>query len=147
MPETHDVEVYKTYLDQIKATDEISFKLLGLVPLFSGTGIFLLLTQTTMKIDDTVIPIPQAVFWITGLFAALITFFIYRWELRNIQFCRTLREQAKRFEEKFYENRVLGVYQNLGDAPCGIGKGIAEGWIYSLTMLAWLSMPVVKMFL
>ena len=74
---------YTEICSHIKTTDEISFKLLGLVPLVSGIGIVVLLDRSNQPAWS-----PMVVF--VGLFGALVTFAIYRWEVRNLMTCEWL---------------------------------------------------------
>lgn len=123
---------YQETCANIRATDDISFKLMGLVPLVSGA------TLLTFFVKEP-IPSTKATLVLTfALFAALITLGLFRWELRNIQTCSWLRCRAKTLEKAL----VLATgapTQPL--APLGIGKTEAEKWIYSITILAWLSIP------
>ena len=141
--EANDLKLYELYLNKIKETDEISFKLLSLVPLISGVGIFTLLTQNTIKIGENEMQIPIIVFWLTGIFGALITYCIYRWELRNIQTCKAYRDEAKKIEEK--ELGQVGIFMNFPKTT--IGKTEAEKGIYFLTIFFWLLLPVLKMYI
>jgi hypothetical protein len=63
---------YAEICSNIRATDEISFKLLGLVPLVSGTGIVVLLDRSREPAWS-----PTAVF--VAVFGAVISYAIYRW--------------------------------------------------------------------
>src|SRR5438876_9051723 len=97
-PGNRDLELYELYLEKIKETDEISFKLMGMVPLLSGVGIYTLFTQNSIEVAGKVIAIPEKIFWITGFFGAMITFLIYRWELRNISICGKFRDKVIELE-------------------------------------------------
>src|ERR1700730_11183514 len=92
------LKLYEIYLNMIKETDEISFKLLGFVPLLSGVSIYSLFSIKQVKMDNTAYPVPFYAFVLTGLFGAFITFFIYRWEIRNIQTCKAIRNKVKEME-------------------------------------------------
>lgn len=144
------LKLYELCLSKIKETDEISFKLMGLVSFVSGVSIYLLLTQDTIKVDQGIIPVPDYVFIMTGIFGALLTFFIYRWEKRNIQSCNHFRDQAKSFEKAICgeEKNVPGLYKNFPASPklLGIkfGKTEAEKGIYFITFIFWLLIPFNK---
>ena len=56
-------QVYKETCQSIRETDDISFKLIGLVPLFSGGSI---LTLLGTKLDRT-IGSPVVLFWLYSL--------------------------------------------------------------------------------
>ena len=82
---------YETISSSIRATDDISFKLLGLVPLLSGVGIFALLRGPKDRLSSAGV----AFF---AIFAALIAFALYRWELRNVQNCEWFRDRLADIE-------------------------------------------------
>jgi len=69
---------YEQICASIRTTDEISFKLLGLVPLLAGAAIGVILGG---KLAES----PFVVF--TSLFGAVVTVGLFGWELRNIQIC------------------------------------------------------------
>jgi hypothetical protein len=68
-------------------------KLLALLPLASGTGLFLLLGESPVSQDKTGYLLPL------GFFGGLVTLGLYLYELRGIQVCKMLRERGKRLEE------------------------------------------------
>src|SRR6266571_2454828 len=74
----------------IGTTDEISFKLLGLVPLVSGAGIAAVFLKAEVQ--------PSALICLLSLFAAIVTMALFCWERRNIQICKWLRDQAANLE-------------------------------------------------
>lgn len=130
---------YAEICTSIRTTDEISFKLLGLVPLLSGT-VMVVLLRAEVK--------PTPLLLLLSLFGAVTTFGLYRWELRNIQTCEWLRARgaeiesiefglekglfAGRSREQFTAPKFLGLQ---------IGKTRAEGIIYIATIIAWLVLP------
>lgn len=133
----------------IRATDEISFKLLGLVPLVSGTGIVVLLDRSREPAWS-----PIAVF--VAAFGAVITYAIYRWELRNLQTCNWLIARAADLErdellaaglEPDELRDAKGQFYNRDDPPTlfgrGMGKTQAVHLLYGTTIAAWLLLPVI----
>ena len=133
-------ERYSEICTAIRTTDDISFKLLGLVPLVSGAGIFAVLDL----LGGTVASWPTTVF--ASLFGATVTFALFRWELRNIQTCQWLRDRAKEIEQDELKLTV-GPFLGRERAPrvLGIewGKTQAEKLLYTTTIAAWLSLPAV----
>ena len=125
---------YSETCSSIRATDDTSFKLMGLVPLISGA------TLLTLFMKDTVSPELAPLLVALALFAALITLGLFRWELRNIQRCRWMLNRAKTLEDEAFGSKGLPEEPN---APLRIGKTEAEKGIYSITILSWLIMPVV----
>jgi hypothetical protein len=87
--------VYQEICAHIRATDEVSLKLLAVVPLVSGVGIVLLMRAPEAKI-------PAAAVVLLSVFAALVTFAVYRWERKNIANCRHFRQWAAALERDFY---------------------------------------------
>ena len=116
----------------IRATDEISFKLMGLVPLISGASLLSLSLKQTLPEKDALVVV-------LALFAALITLGFFRWELRNIQTCNWLRRRAEVLASKLVETSGAPVQPR---PPDGIGKTEAEKLIYCVSILAWLIMPI-----
>jgi hypothetical protein len=129
--------LYTEICSDIRATDEISFKLLGLVPIVSGAAFVTLFFR-----EDLAAKPPLLV--TLALFAALITLGLFRWELRNIQRCEWLRRRAKALEKGLaVADTDPAQLASQPEPPLGIGKTEAEKWIYSITILAWLSIPPV----
>ncbi len=72
------MKLYSEINANSRFTDEISFKLLGPVPFLSGDGIFgLALSDYTSSPYAALIP----------FFAAIVTFALFMWEVRNMQKC------------------------------------------------------------
>ena len=126
--------VYAETWANVRATDEISFKLLGIVPLLSGATLltFFLKEQVAAEKAPLVITL--------SLFAALITLGLFRWELRNIQTCSWLRRRAEALERRVVASAEA---PQQPKPPLRIGKTEAEKWIYAVTIIAWLLLPSV----
>jgi hypothetical protein len=132
-------ERYSEICADIRTTDDISFKLLGFVPLVSGIGIFAVLDLLGGKVASW----PTTVF--VSLFGATITYALFRWELRNIQICKWLRcraEDLERDELRLTVGPFLG-REKKGPKFLGhrMGKEGAEKLLYTATIAAWLSLP------
>lgn len=146
-------QLYDQVCANIRATDEISFKLLSLVPLVSGGGITLLLSTNT-----SLARLPLVVF--VGLFGAVVTFGLFRWELRNIQACTQLIRFGASLERERFELPSTGQFSVRMNEPAPslyagrihapaffrqtIGKREAEKIIYPAAIAAWLLLPVVS---
>lgn len=130
---------YAEICSNIRATDGISFKLVGLVPLVSGAGIFVLLDRSKDLTWS-----PMAIF--AAVFGAVVTFAIYRWEVRNIQTCRWLIERAAELERNEL-GLASGQFYARDPAPVlfgrRMGKTEAERLLYWTTIAAWLLLPVI----
>jgi len=123
--------LYTEICSDIRATDEISFKLIGFVPLVSGAAFLAVFFKEDLA-DKPAIVVTLA------LFAALITLGLFRWELRNIQNCSWLRRRAEALER---DGAIKDIVRP--SPPLRIGKTEAEKSIYSITILAWLAIPPV----
>jgi hypothetical protein len=131
-------KLYEQVCVNIRTTDDISFKLLGLVPLASGSGIVVLLSTNT-----SFSRLPLVVF--VAVFGLAVTYGLYRWELRNIQTCDSLIALACDLER----DRGLAKGQFL-DRPTppkvlglDVGKTEAERLIYRAAISAWFLLPFV----
>ena len=129
---------YEEICTSIRTTDEISFKLLGLVPLLSGAAI-----MTVSKND-----VNQVLLWLVSLFGTVVTLGLFRWELRNIQNCKWLASRAAEMEKDEF-GVTSGQFSGRDEAPrlfgFRLGKTEAEKIIYIATILSWLALPWVKL--
>lgn len=136
----NDEKVYEQICENIRFTDEISFKLLGLVPLISGASII----AAVIKGDAQVSP----GLFIFSIFGALLTLGIFRWELRNISTCKKLIRCAEVIEDSNSTVQVNARQFSVKlDSPglfgdkLRIGKTEAEKFVYFVTVVAWLFLP------
>ena len=143
---------YAEICENIRALDANSFKLLSFVPLVSGSAIVAVLLKGEAGLS-----------WITillSLAGALVTFGLYRWELRNIQICKWLQKCADEIErnqfgvergkEQFairaqepppsFENDNYDNLHRFLGLP--IFQRTAERIIYWTTIIAWLLLPL-----
>jgi hypothetical protein len=100
----HLFELYKEICQNIRVTDEISFKLLGTVPIASGVGSSALtLLEKSKLLTDIYVG-----FAVLGLsiLGALITFGLFQWELRNIQKCKWLIARAANLEQHLFPHNI-----------------------------------------
>lgn len=129
-----DAKIYDQLCDNIRKTDDISFKLIGLVPLVSGTGLISILMSDKQPGPPVII--------LLSLFAAAITLGIFRWELRNTQTCRWQIKFAEELEKNALDKAELTrSYIPQPGSPQSIGKREAEKFIYGITIAAWLAFP------
>jgi hypothetical protein len=137
-------KVYEQTCQSIRETDDISFKLIGLIPVLSGGSI---LTLFGFKIDRSV---TNPVILSLAIFAGLTTLALFRWELRNIQTCNWLRARAQQLEENVLIAPRLRERPNSpswfggesGFRNTGFGKTEAAKFAYFITVVAWLAFPV-----
>lgn len=151
------VKVYEETCESIRKTDDISFKLIGLIPLLSGGTIVALLGS---KANEWIGG--ATILWL-AFFAAFSTLAVFRWELRNIQTCDWLRERALQLEKSVFKDETLLQRPDppswvgescwfrksrFGKSRFGMkfgtkfGKTEAAKCTYWITVLAWLSFPM-----
>jgi len=123
--------VYSELCERLRFTDEISFKLLGFVPLVSGATFAVVL----LKGDSFLSP---AVYYLSAL-GALITLCLFGWELRNLKTCNHLCQRIDSFPgaDPTYENEAPWLIGEKGR----IGKTQVEKLLYSVLTLSWLALP------
>jgi hypothetical protein len=107
---------------------------MGLVPLVTGATLLTFFLKKPIPSENTDLIVALA------LVAALITLALFRWELRNIQNCSCLRRRAEALEDAIVTESGAPKQSN---PPQRIGKTEAEKWIYSITILVWLSTPAL----
>jgi hypothetical protein len=153
------LDIYKDIGNNIRVTDDISFKLLGIVPLASGIGSGALTILEKSKFLEGYSGVAVA-----GLSAlgALITLGLFRWELRNIQRCNWFMSRAANFEAQMLRTENLqfdGMVKpehrsaktlnevhvsSLFETPWG--KTQAEKLVYLAAIGAWLVPFVIAMY-
>jgi hypothetical protein len=111
-------------------------KLLALLPVASGAGIFFLFSDKKPA-DELLIHL-----FPVGIFGALITIGLFFYELRGIQQCRGLIACAKRLEKElvpdlwqygtfnFRQKAALGDFIGATGAALVIYPTVISGWIY-----------------
>jgi len=135
---------YIEILKQITERDNISFKLLAFVPTVTGLLVFLTLWKEARGL-------PVLVFVIIGLLGAAITCFVWRWEMRNIQFCSILRNNAAEIELQYKRagETISSPFADMGKAErpsfwgFRMGKTEAEKGLYIATIILWISLPLL----
>lgn len=118
----------------LRTTDDISFKLLGLVPLVSATGIATVFLKAEPRLS--------ALVYFISFFAGTVTLALFCWERRNIQICKWLRDRAADVEASAIGSPTgAGHFVSFPRSPLGIGKTEAEKVVYAVTITAWLLVP------
>jgi hypothetical protein len=146
--------IYSEVCNNIKTTDEISFRLLGLVPLLSAAGIF----GISVSLGKGFVSSPFVA--IVSFFAAIVTGALLMWEWRNLNNCRSYIRYAKFLEEQVFfdalgrlgdklkdEKQIKtaeGQFRSRTDTTV-IRKTVAELIIYSATILAWLAIGTITL--
>jgi hypothetical protein len=151
---------YSEICADIRTTDDISFKILGLVPFVSGAALATILGTHQLREPEL---------FFLGLLGAVLTFGFYRWELRNLETCRWLIARAADIESAYLgllgaESHPVGQFyhadkapllagwlfqrlhrRGIGPRPIRLGKGGAEHIIYLGTLFAWGLLPFVAL--
>ena len=108
-------------------------KLLALLPLASGAGIFLLLDNADSKVSSRHLAA-------IGLFGFTVTFGLFIYELRGIQQCHNLRDQAKLLENMLRFPEGTAPFRDRTDSRlAGVVGAEGAGWIvYTAVIASWL---------
>lgn len=152
--------LYQEVIANIKVTDDISFKLLGTVPLLSGvgSGALSLLQRSGQKLNDYEV-------LALSLIGCAITFGLYKWELRNIQRCAWFISRAANIEKILFPNGDARQFCGFGNGEhlsrkrlrdikiqsfdsfrkLSWGKTLAEKLIYTAAIIAWLIPAAVSL--
>jgi hypothetical protein len=118
---------------QLRATDDISFKLLGFVPLLTVAAITVVLLKSEAQFSLALV--------LSCFVGALSTLGFWIWERRNIQTCFWLRDRAAQLESAAFGPAYIGQFARFPDSPQGGGKTEGEKLVYSVTLVAWLLVP------
>jgi hypothetical protein len=123
-------DLYVQAYTNMRATDEISLKLLAAIPFVSGVGISLLVRKPTEAF-------PAEARLLVSLFAAVVTFAIYRWECRNISNCRRYRDCAAELERPYLDELLQNGKASLqkNDVP---NSGSPGYWFLSWRWVKWI---------
>jgi len=110
---------------------EFRAKLLALLPLASGSGIFILLTKRTEPIDTTYL-------YAIGLFGFLVTLGLFIYELRGIQHCKALNQLASRLEGQLHLHDAQFTARPKARLGGFVGAEGAAYIIYPTMLVAWM---------
>lgn len=128
--------VYKELCTSYRAIDDFRTKLLALLPLATGGGIFLL-AGDEKKIEAIEKHLPYV-----GLFGFVVTLGLFFFELHGILKCTHLIKAGTKLEE------ALGIKENgqFVERPLGflgfINEPFAAGVIYPAVLAAWAYMAI-----
>ena len=145
------IDLYKEVCANIRESDDISFKLLGLIPALAGSAAGALVFLETSDFGGSTSSSAVLALSVIGFG---ITFGVVRWELRNIQKCVWLITRAKDLEQFAlarggdppttiqyvgYEDakRPHAEWGSVWEWGSAWGKTEAEVWIYIFALLAW----------
>ncbi|HET9375042.1 MAG TPA: hypothetical protein VFO40_08715 [Chthoniobacterales bacterium] len=136
LPE-HTMTEYLEICRSHHAITDFRAKLLALLPVASGAGLFLLLSKNQKSLDLVHLPA-------IGVFGFLVTLGLFFYELRGIQLCKALKERCKLLEEQL---RLTG--RQFSERPRARLGGLigAEGaaWIiYPTVLLSWVYVAIIR---
>jgi hypothetical protein len=140
-PEPFDLDsatllvVYQETCKSHGAIADFRAKLLALLPLASGAGVFVLLGKVNDDNQTFLVPI--------GLFGIAVTFGLLMYELRGIEDCTMLRERAKMMEKRLGVPADESQFGAWGPGKRGLVDEIGAGWIvYTAVMFSWAGLTV-----
>jgi hypothetical protein len=127
--------MYDVLQTRIKETEDISFRLLGAVPLVNGAAFLTAVVGVSSSRAPAMIML--------SLFGAVVTLGLFWWELRNIRFCLWNIALAEVFEEIVLGKvNVREKLRRRPPAPGNVGKRRAEKIVYSTIVFSWLALPI-----
>jgi hypothetical protein len=130
---------YAEVCDSFHRIEDFRAKLLGFLPLVSGTGIFLLFSNTF--INNAAI-LSSKYLTVIGTFGFVVTLGLLFYEFRGIQRCIRLEAVGKELEGKM---KVEGQFKRRShSAGRFINEPMASGIIYSMVLAAWIYVAVIS---
>lgn len=140
---TQLIAAYTEVCNSYHAVDEFRTKLLGILPIASLAGIFLVSDETVMLAGE-----PQPLIGFGSFFAAAFTLGLFLFEIRGILRCHHLVEKGKALEQalevrgQFYVCAAQHEATNDSGAERFFNAKVAASAIYSLVFAAWLFMAL-----
>jgi hypothetical protein len=121
--------VYEEICRSHLAITEFRGKLLGLLPLATGVGIFLLLDNKATKTRPALLAA-------AGVFGVFVTVGLFFYEIRGVQECHLLRERGAKLEGKLMI--PVGCSRFRGYMPGFVGPIGAGPIVYFAVIAGWL---------
>lgn len=128
-----ELRVYDQLCESYRAIDDFRAKLLGFLPLATGTGIWALLDrmESVGKLDIA----EKGVLVAVGVFGAFITLGLFAYELYGIKKCGALIESGKRIEVALHiEGQFRSRPRNVASF---VNEPFSAGIIYPTVLAAW----------
>jgi hypothetical protein len=134
-PQDEILKAYEQLCTSYRAIDDFRTKLLGFLPLATGTGIFLLAKGLSSEEKAVLTPI--------AAFGFLITLGLFSYEIHGIRKCGALMEAGEQLEG-FLAIRGLGQFtQRPQNVARLINEPFASGIIYPAVLAAWTFVALV----
>lgn len=122
--------VYRELCSSYRAIDDFRTKLLGFLPVVTGTGLFFLVT------DQAKIEMAQLYFRPIGIFGFVVTLGLFFYELYGIKKCGSLIRAGRELEEKLKIGNGQFIQRPHGVLGL-INEPFAAGVIYPAVLAAW----------
>ncbi len=123
--------IYEEVCRSHQGISDFRTKLLALLPTGSLTAILFLGTESQLKNP------------VLGVFAACVTFGLFIYEVRGIQYCKALIKSAKSIESKLHaEDPALGAFSSKPSSFWFFGNTEAALVIYPAVIAVWLYYPL-----
>ncbi len=133
--------VYQELCTSYRSIETFRGQLLGLLPLFSGSGIVLLLKSPFTEIMKGV-SAGQYIGWV-GILGCIVTLGLFSYELRGIRNCYRLIIAGQAIERQF---GICGQLLSYPPPHLGfIGMRLAVCMIYSAVFAAWLFVALIPL--
>ncbi len=133
VPNQHLQSTYDQLCQSYRAIDDMRMKLLGALPLATGTGIFLLLNKDLA--DPNAASLLKGYLPAIGIFGFLVTFGLALYEVYGIRKCQALIETGKAIEVQL---DVPGQFLTRpGPLLRFVSEPLAGGFIYPAVLAAW----------
>ena len=135
------LKVYEELCNSYRAIDDFRAKLMGFLPLASGTGIFLLVGSDARNITHEMHPIFLAV----GTFGFFVTLGLFFYELYGVKKCHFLIEAGKKLEKELGDAAQEGgqFWSRPREVAGVINEPLAAGVIYPAVLAAWTFLALV----
>jgi hypothetical protein len=121
--------VYEEICRSHLAITDFRGKLLGLLPLATGVGIFLLLDNKTANTKPALLAA-------AGVFGVLVTIGLFFYEIRGVEECQLLRERGAKMEKELLIPMDCSRFQD--DQPGFVGPAGAGPIVYFAVIIGWL---------
>jgi hypothetical protein len=135
-PQDERLKVYEQLCNSYRAIDDFRAKLLGFLPLATGTGIFLLLGNSNFKDVENLPAATQCFLLAVGPFGFLITLGLFFYEIYGIKKCAALIKAGQSMEDLLDVN--VGQFKKRPqNVAYLINEPFAAGVIYPTVLAAW----------
>ena len=129
-PQDEQLRIYEQLCNSYRAIDDFRAKLLGFLPLATGTGVFLLIT------DQAKFKYIQPLFLPIGVFGVIVTLGLFFYELYGVKKCSYIIEAGKQLENDLQIKNGQFTTRPPGVALL-INEPLAAGIIYPAVLAAW----------